>query len=720
MTEQIPKDFDWREYISLYPDLRHMKTKEEAELHWKRYGIKEGRVYKKSQIITIPSNFDWKDYINFNEDLIEIFDEDSALGHWKSYGYKENRFISKKHFLEKYPYFNMDLYSKYLKECCDIDTDLSEDLLIKLFFDNPLIFRNIEEKIYHIEPMFVRDYDVEKISNEKVKELNELHLCCRPCFEKIHLIQPEKTLEIENYYTVIQKRIKKQEFRYLINYNICMFHEENFNIITDKIKCFAKEDSLLVVTMRQGFSINNIQKIIEFCKTFRNFVLLRFNRDDFLDIPFLYISHYFINKNKITYKIIFTVHSKRDKVQLIRLLQVLNDNIDKNIELMLSKDIYYLYNSENTFPLDLRNFRVISKLYPEAYKNKYIRFCSGTIFLARKELFDKLFEVIPISSKIFSRFNRRYFFNTMYFSITLDDVIERMFGIINYFHFSRDFLIVFVLFIDSLLKLEVLKININMFLNAGLKNFLIVYSVPQPEEVYRSFSQNLENFLNSIDFEFLYIEKVENNNTLKDFHKYRVATEIILDFFFTKFKHFIFINDSIIVVDSSGKFLREFSEFCRDSDLIGLISSKEGKYHYQSYMFGCNRIRKFKGFFCKFSPSATAKEMELSLYKYFSNNSKCFIETSRLSENNFLYFCDENYFELLKENVLPIIKIKRLIFEKTLNEKLERKNTTKNPEFIHFENMRKRGNPPKMFSGIPEEIYKKLEDENLTYLLKYI
>jgi hypothetical protein len=720
MAEEIPKDFDWREYISLHKDLRHFKTKEEAEFHWKRYGRNEGRVYKKSQIAPVPSTFNWKDYINFNEDLADNFDEESVLEHWKFYGYRENRIISKKAFYERYPFFDIALYSQYLKDTCDIDSSLSEDNLIKLFFENPVIFRKIDDKVFHIETLFVKECLVDKIKDERVVELNEMHLCCRPCFERMHFIQLENPPEVEEYYSVIQKRLKKREFKYLVNYNICMFQKTNFYLTIDKIEQFKNLDTLLLVTIRQGFSIETAQKIIEFCKKFKNFVILRFNNDDYLDIPFLYISHHYLIKNNINYKILFTVHSKRSVEQLTKLLEVIDDEISKKLDMMLTKNIYYFYNSERAIQLDLRNFRVISKLHPRCYENKYIRFCAGTIFFARKELFDKLFEIIPISKENLVRFNRRHFTNTMSFSTNLDDVVERMFGILNYFYFSNDFLVVFVMHIDSVLKLEILKANMNMFLSANLKSILFVYSISQPEEVYRSISQSAENFLHSLKLDFLHIERVDNDAVQRDFHKYKIACEVIRKFYFSKFKHFIFVNDTFIIANSSGEFLKEFSNFCRDSDFTGLVSNSEVKYHYQSHMFGCNRIRRFINFFGKFSPSKTARELELLLYQYFSNDSKCYIEAAKITNVN-LFFCDNLYFDFLRTDKLPVIKIKRLLFEKIINEKLERKISDQEDFKCFTENIRRlRKEPLDLISGIPEAIYKKLEDENLTYLLKYI
>ncbi len=77
--------FDWEFYINYYDDLKKagINTKDTAFRHWKRYGIKEGRV----------PFFDWKFYINYYDDLKNagINTKELALNHWEKYGKNENR-----------------------------------------------------------------------------------------------------------------------------------------------------------------------------------------------------------------------------------------------------------------------------------------------------------------------------------------------------------------------------------------------------------------------------------------------------------------------------------------------------------------------------------------------------------------------------------------------------------------------------------------------------
>lgn len=48
-SDDIPDDFDWKTYVENYEDLRKagIVTKEKAIEHWRTFGIKEKRTYKK-------------------------------------------------------------------------------------------------------------------------------------------------------------------------------------------------------------------------------------------------------------------------------------------------------------------------------------------------------------------------------------------------------------------------------------------------------------------------------------------------------------------------------------------------------------------------------------------------------------------------------------------------------------------------------------------------
>ena len=93
-------EFDWIFYTNHYPDLVQSKTKEDAYLHWKNYGLYEGRICKPeiSNISTEVDNtdigdFDWEIYLEINLDLKEsgIKTKEDAYRHWKTCGINEKR-----------------------------------------------------------------------------------------------------------------------------------------------------------------------------------------------------------------------------------------------------------------------------------------------------------------------------------------------------------------------------------------------------------------------------------------------------------------------------------------------------------------------------------------------------------------------------------------------------------------------------------------------------
>ena len=88
-------NFDWKNYVNNYDDLKHMDNKEEAWTHWNNHGKNEGRTYISSN--DEYSKFDWKNYVNNYDDLKDINNKEEAWDHWNNYGKNENRmFFSEK------------------------------------------------------------------------------------------------------------------------------------------------------------------------------------------------------------------------------------------------------------------------------------------------------------------------------------------------------------------------------------------------------------------------------------------------------------------------------------------------------------------------------------------------------------------------------------------------------------------------------------------------
>ena len=110
----IPYDFDWQAYVSLNPDLNILRTKEDAEAHYLKYGIKENRIYNKF----LPNDFDWQAYISMHLDLNILTTKEAAESHYLKHGIMENRIYKlvdnkivdyEKFCWKSYIYLNQDL-----------------------------------------------------------------------------------------------------------------------------------------------------------------------------------------------------------------------------------------------------------------------------------------------------------------------------------------------------------------------------------------------------------------------------------------------------------------------------------------------------------------------------------------------------------------------------------------------------------------------------------
>ena len=88
--KSVPSDFNWKLYLYMNQDVQP-HTEESAKNHYDLYGESEGRKYKTSNVI--PTGFNWEEYISINSDLKEagIVDEESARYHFLVYGIYEKR-----------------------------------------------------------------------------------------------------------------------------------------------------------------------------------------------------------------------------------------------------------------------------------------------------------------------------------------------------------------------------------------------------------------------------------------------------------------------------------------------------------------------------------------------------------------------------------------------------------------------------------------------------
>lgn len=87
MKKHIPSDFNWKAYIKLNHDIKHITNEDDAISHYCNYGVNEGRTYK----YKIPYDFNWKTYIKLNPDIKYITNEADARKHYRHYGINTHR-----------------------------------------------------------------------------------------------------------------------------------------------------------------------------------------------------------------------------------------------------------------------------------------------------------------------------------------------------------------------------------------------------------------------------------------------------------------------------------------------------------------------------------------------------------------------------------------------------------------------------------------------------
>jgi hypothetical protein len=87
MNKQFLNNFNWKTYILLNPDLKHVTTKADAIKHYITYGINERRSYR----YNVPIDFNWKTYISLNPDLNHVTNKHDAVKHYIDYGINERR-----------------------------------------------------------------------------------------------------------------------------------------------------------------------------------------------------------------------------------------------------------------------------------------------------------------------------------------------------------------------------------------------------------------------------------------------------------------------------------------------------------------------------------------------------------------------------------------------------------------------------------------------------
>lgn len=113
LSSLLKKEFDWKFYVSHYDDLKHMTNQRDAWNHFKNHGYFEKRYYNKNvhmehmrkkeeKLIREikQSGFDWKFYVSHYPDLSHMKTESEAWKHYCDHGKIERRYHNQEIYLK--------------------------------------------------------------------------------------------------------------------------------------------------------------------------------------------------------------------------------------------------------------------------------------------------------------------------------------------------------------------------------------------------------------------------------------------------------------------------------------------------------------------------------------------------------------------------------------------------------------------------------------------
>lgn len=94
IRSKLKKEFDWQFYVYYHNDLNHVKTRQDAWDHFKKYGYFENRMYNDKNL-NMDEKFDWEFYVNHHPDLKHLTNKYKAWEHYVNHGINEKRSINK-------------------------------------------------------------------------------------------------------------------------------------------------------------------------------------------------------------------------------------------------------------------------------------------------------------------------------------------------------------------------------------------------------------------------------------------------------------------------------------------------------------------------------------------------------------------------------------------------------------------------------------------------
>jgi len=160
---------------------------------------------------------------------------------------------------------------------------------------------------------------------------------------------------------------------------------------------------------------------------------------------------------------------------------------------------------------------------------------------------------------------------------------------------------------------------------------------------------------------------VKNDKIYLDFYKWMYILNIS-NSFIEKYDYILFINDSIIITHDMNEYFNYLNNSTNKINIYGYNDSTQLQYHYQSYLFMIhqNTIPKFKNLYEEkkqyiYDVNSLIRNLELNFYS-IDKNHDCFIKIGKdhNKNNNIFWENDKLYEKLLSNNILCLIKLKRI------------------------------------------------------------
>lgn len=204
--------FDYKFYISAYPDLKNLTEKEAIE-HYKKFGKKEGRIPNVNLLLKKYPDFDYEFYLRNYNDLIEngVNDKLSSIIHYNSNGIKEGRIYSLKNLKSKFPDFD---YKFYLSLYEDLQ-DLSEEQALFHF----MVHGTKENRLKNNKELNKFRISIENLIDRQVIQLKKINMCNLNNFCILTRTNKREKAFSRNYNSIYEQVYDKDKILHLVSYH---------------------------------------------------------------------------------------------------------------------------------------------------------------------------------------------------------------------------------------------------------------------------------------------------------------------------------------------------------------------------------------------------------------------------------------------------------------------------------------------------------------------